>query len=316
MASPSAIFDEIVTTTLREHPTSLADNVSNENALWAWLNSRGRIKRIQGGYEIVEPLDYGGNTNFTRYAGYEPFGVGAQEVLTAAKWDWKQAAISITASGKELRMNSARAQLIDLAEARINSARRDMANSLSVDTYSLGTADGGKQIGGMQQLITSNGEGTVGGIDSATWPFWANKFKDGAGATAATITLRMNELWLDTKRGTDKTDLITSSNELYALYWNSLQDKQRYASEDKAVAGFQSLMYVTASIVNDGGSGIPANTMYFNNSKYMKLVVHRDADMAVLEDRKPVNQDAVVIPIIWQGNLALSNRARQGVLFD
>jgi hypothetical protein len=33
-----------------------------------------------------------------------------------------------------------------------------------------------------------------------------------------------------------------------------------------------------------------------------------------MEQKASVNQDAVVIPIIWQGNLCTSNRALQGVL--
>jgi len=42
--------------------------------------------------------------------------------------------------------------------------------------------------------------------------------------------------------------------------------------------------------------------------------VHKDADMDMPEELRPYNQDAVVMPILWMGNLVVSNRRLQGVL--
>ena len=68
MASPNSTFTEIVTTTLREHPDVVADNVSDHNALYRRLKQRGKIKKLDGGYEIVRPLDYAENATFQRLA--------------------------------------------------------------------------------------------------------------------------------------------------------------------------------------------------------------------------------------------------------
>ncbi len=69
MASPNSVFTEIVTTTLRNHPNEIADNVSNHNALYNRLNKKGGIKRTaSGGYEIVRPLDYAENSTYQRLA--------------------------------------------------------------------------------------------------------------------------------------------------------------------------------------------------------------------------------------------------------
>lgn len=66
MATPSAVFTELVTTTLREHPSSISDNVSKHNALYNRLATRGKIKQVlDGGYEIVEPLEYAENSTLT-----------------------------------------------------------------------------------------------------------------------------------------------------------------------------------------------------------------------------------------------------------
>ena len=68
MASPNSTFTEMVTTTLRNHPTEVADNVSKHNALYRRLKNGGRIKKLSGGYNIVRPLEYAENSTLTLLA--------------------------------------------------------------------------------------------------------------------------------------------------------------------------------------------------------------------------------------------------------
>ena len=67
-------------------------------------------------------------------------------------------------------------------------------------------------------------------------------------------------------------------------------------------------------MIFDGGSGIPGAHMYFLNTDYFNLCVHEDANMTVLDQVKPFNQDAAVVPVIWMGNMTISNRSLQGVM--
>ncbi len=151
MPSPNSVFTEMVTTTLRNHPSEVTDNVSKNNALYSRLKSRGKIKKLSGGYEIVRPLDYAENSTYQRYAGYDTLNVQASDVLSAAKFDWVQAAIHVTASGRELRMNNGKEQIIDLASARTRNAMRTAANNMSLDVYSDGSLT--NQMGGLAHLI-------------------------------------------------------------------------------------------------------------------------------------------------------------------
>jgi hypothetical protein len=66
MPSPGASFTELVSTTLREHPSTVADNVSNNNALYRRLKARGKVKLVDGGYELVRALEYAQNNTFQR----------------------------------------------------------------------------------------------------------------------------------------------------------------------------------------------------------------------------------------------------------
>ncbi len=319
MPSPNATFTEIVTTTLRNHPSEIADNVSANNALYRWLQRKGKIRRLDGGYEIIRPLDYAENATYQRYSGYDTLNVQASDVLSAARYPWVQAAVHVTASGFELRVNSGRNQIIDLAEARVTNAMRTAANNMSLDIYSNGSL--ANQMGGLAHIVQTNGVGTVGGIDSSTFPFWQNKFREIAGTNAwskSTIKGEMNALWLSLVRQTDKPDLIVSTHDFYAAYWESLQDLQRYTDTQSAAAGFSSLKFVTADVIFDSNANFATNgeTMYFLNTDYIELVVHRQANWTQLDDKVSLNQDAVVIPIIFQGQLVCSNRALQGVLID
>lgn len=297
MPSPNSVFTEMVTTTLRNHPTEVSDNVSANNALYSRLKKRGKIKALSGGYEIVRPLDYAENATYQRYSGFDTLNVNASDVLTAAKYDWVQAAINVVASGRELRMNSGKEQLIDLAAARLKNAQRTAANNMSIDLYSSGAL--ANQMGGLAQIIQTNGQGTVGGINSTTYTFWRNKFLEATGTnlvTKANIKGFMNTLYLDLVRGSDKPDLIVSSHDFFAMYWESLQDLQRYAESDSATAGFKSLKYVDADVIFDSNTNFAttAERMYFLNTNYLEMVEHRDARWTTMDEKMSVNQDGEI----------------------
>ena len=320
MASPSSVFTELVTSTLRNHPSEIADNVSQNNALWRYLKRKGKIDLEDGGYEIVRNLDYANNSTYQRYSGYDTLNIGQTQVLTAAKFDWMQAAVNVTASGRELRMNSGDNAIFNLSKAKLKNAVRTASNYMSIDVYSDGALT--NQMGGLAYIIQTNGQGTVGGINSATYTFWRNQFLEATGTnlvTKANIKGFMNTLYLSLVRGADKPDLIVSSHDFFAMYWESLQDQQRYTNDkDEATAGFRALKYVDADVIFDSNSNFSttAEKMYFLNTDYLGLVVHRDANWSQMDDKVSVNQDAVVIPMLWMGNLVCSNRSLQGLLLD
>ncbi len=319
MPSPNSVFTEMVTTTLRNHPTEVSDNVSRHNALYNRLSRRGNLKTVRGGYEIVRPLDYAENGTYQRFSGFDTLNVTGSDVISAAKYDWVQAAVHIVASGREMRMNNGPEQLIDLAESRTKNAMRTAANNMSVDLYSSGAL--ANQMGGLAHVIQTNGQGTVGGINSTTYSFWRNQFREAAGTgtwSKSTIKGEMNAIYLSCVRGGDKPDLIVSSHDFFAAYWESLQDLQRYASADEGTAGFRALKYVDADIIFDSNTNFAttAERMYFLNTNYLEMVVHRDANWSTADEKVSLNQDAVVIPVFWQGNLVCSNRSLQGILID
>lgn len=320
MASPN--LSEIITTTLRNRSGKLNDNMSDNNALLYRLRERGNVKPFGGGRTIVEELEYADNSTYTRYSGYDTLNISPSDVFTAAEFNIKQCAVAVSISGLEELQNSSGERVIDLLESRIKNAERTMMNNMSVDIYSDGTADGGKQVGGLQLLVSdAPTSGTVGGIDRATWSFYQNQLYDFSVETvtpsASTIQSAMNTLYLRCARGTDRPDLIVMDNIYFGYYWASLQANQRFTNEKMAAAGFDNLKFMGADVVFDGGIGgaCPAQHAYFLNTNYLRLRPHRDRNMAPLNpDRFSVNQDALVKLIGWAGNMTLSNAFLQGVM--
>lgn len=321
MASPNSVFTELVTTTFRKHSKEIKDNMSKNNALLNRIYSKGNVRREDGGLSIVTPLDYAENNTYQRYSGYDTLNIGASDVISAAEFQWRQIAINVVASGLELRTNSGDTRIVNLVKARMKNAMRTFKNNFSADVYSDGTL--ANQINGLQALVADAGTGTVGGIDSSTWTFWKNKVQSaasplqGGGAitpSATTIESLMLPLWLTLTRGDDAPDLIVMANDYFTFFEVSQTSIKRYTDTAKADAGFTSLKYKNADVIYDGGSGITDAHAYFLNTDYMEMVVHKDADMTVMDEMKPYNQDAAVVPILWMGNLTVSNRSLQGVM--
>lgn len=316
MPSPNSTFTELVTTTFRNVKKSAADNLSNRNALLGYMKKHGNIDTEDGGLTIATPLDYASNGTYQRYSDWDLLNISASDVISSAEYQWRQVAINVVASGRELRINSGKNQIFNLAKARMKNAMRTFNNNFTSDLYSAGTLS--NQINGLQAIVADTATNTVGGIDASAFTFWQNKVMDASdnSVTPSATTIEgslMLPLWLQLDRGPDDCpDLIVMDNVYYQYFENSQVSLKRYNDTTKATAGLNSLKYKTADVIFD--STIPSNHAYFLNTQYLKLVVHKDANMEVMDELKPVNQDGVVIPILWMGNLVCSNRAMQGVI--
>ena len=321
MPNPSTVFSELVTTTFRNHRKNVIDALSNHNALYRMLGKGSKVRSESGGTTIAQPLEYAANQTYQRYSGLDVLNTSQSEVFSAAEYQWRQIALHVIASGRELRVNNGPERIINLAKSRVKNAMRTFANNFSVDMYSDGTLT--NQIGGLQSLVADAGTGTVGGIDSSAWTFWKNKVQSaaaplqGGGAitpSSTTIESLMLPLYIELTRGGDHPDTIVSSNDYYTFFEQSQTSLKRYMGEDEVTAGFLAMRYKNSKVIFDGNSGIPTAHMYFLNTNYLELVVHEDANLTVVEEQRPYNQDGSVTPILWMGNLTVTNRMLQGVL--
>lgn len=326
MAFANADISDIMATTIESRTGTVADNVTKNNLILTKLSKRGNIKMFGGGRVILQELSFQANGNAGWYAGYDLLPIAAQDVVSAAQYDIKQAACPVTISGLDQLQNSGREQIIDLMEARISVAESSMANLISQGLYSDGTAAGGKQIDGLfKQVSNAPATGVVGGIDRANWPFWRNQVFDastdgGAPTSATNIQSYFNRLWAKTVRGQDRVDLIMVDNIYWQFYMASLQAIQRFSDSELAKLGFVTVKFMDADVCLDGGIGgyMPASTAYFLNTKYIHYRPHRSRNMVPLspDKRYSVNQDAATQILAWAGNLTMSGGQFQGVMIE
>ena len=219
-------------------------------------------------------------------------------------------------NGLEQIQNSGKEAVHNLLKSRIRNLEKSLKNTIATGLFADGTGTSSKEIGGLQLLVSDAGTGTVGGIVSSTWTFWQNykyDFSDNS-VTPGTTTIQhaMNSSWVNTVRGADKIDMWVGDSVYWTYYLESLQANQRFTDDKMAQAGFMNIMYMTAPVFFD--DQCPASHMYGLNTDYLFLRPAKGREFVPLGEKASVNQDAIVMPVVWAGNLTISNRSLQSVI--
>lgn len=316
MAFPNV--SDIIATTIESRSKTIADNVTKNNVILAKMSMGGRVKTVSGGTKIYQELSFAENGNAGWYSGYDLLPVAAQDVLSAAEFEFKQAACPVTISGLEMLQNSGKEQMIDLLEERIGVSESTMANLCAEGIYSDGTANGGKEITGLDLAVpTTPTTGTYGGISRDTYTFWRSYY-DATTVSAANVGTLLNAAWASLVRGADRPDLIVMDSLYWAFYVAALQAQQRFMSPETGALGFPTLKFMDADVALDGGIGgfATTSTCYMLNTKYLHYRPHAQRNMVPLSPnrRYAVNQDAEVQILAWAGNLTSSGSQFQGRL--
>jgi hypothetical protein len=308
VANPN--YDTILSTTLANHRAKLVDTVFSARPFFFFLKQAGQIRQISGGHKIVTPLIHGLNTTAASYSMYDPIATTAQDGISAAEFPWKQFAATVAIAGIEEAKNSGEEEVIDLLEAKIMQAEETIIEKL--DEMAIagdGTGNSGKDWAGLDRLVKAHpNDTTVGGINPTTNAYWASTRY----ATAEALTIgRMSNIYNSISVGNDQPNLILGTQALYEKYESLLQPQLRFSDSTTADAGFQNLLFKGAPVVYD--TYVPASHLYFLNTKYLKLVGHKDNWFKPTPFVRPNNIDARFAQIICYGNFTVSNRKRQGV---
>lgn len=317
MASPNSSVGDIAATTLAGYSGTLADNVTNHNALFRQINKKGN-KQTATGLLIRQELEYATNATGMWYSGVENLSVEFTETFTAADYSYKQLAGNAVFSGLDEIQNSGKEAVHNLIKSRISNLEKSLRNLVATALYADGTGSNGKEIGGLQLIVADTNTNTVGTISGSTYSWWRNYVYDfstnSVTASSTTIQHAMNQAWMNTIRGADRPDIITAAQDYFVFYMESLQANQRFTDDKGAGAGFTNLTYMggAAPVIYDDQA--PTHHMYFLNSDYLFVRPAKGREFIPLGEKSAVNQDALVMPIVWAGNMTCSNRARQAVV--
>ena len=316
MATPNSSFSDIITTTFQGYSGKIADNITNHNALLRQIERKGNMMPATG-RSIVQEIDFAENGTVMWYTGAETLDTSVSDTFTAAEFQYKQLAGNVVITGLEEVQNSGREAIHNLLRARMTNLDRSLRNTVATALYADGTGSGGKEFGGLQELVADVNTNTVGGISGSTYSWWRNYVYDfstnGVTASATTIQTAMNTAWLEVIRGSDKPDIIVAGTTYYTYYWDSLLANQRFQSEKGAGAGFTNLTYKgECPVVFDDQCA--ATRMYMLNTDYLFVRPAKGRWLKPLPDKSSVNQDAMVMPVVLAGNMTTSNRSLQAVI--
>ena len=300
-------FDALLSTTLANYRDQLTDNVFTARPLTYFLMDKGRIRMVNGGTKIVEPLIYGSNSTVASYSGYDSLSRTPQQGITAAEYEWKQYAASITISGIEEAKNNGEQEIINLLEAKIMQAEESLREGFNQMFFGSGTGNSGKDWNGLGNIVEASG--TVGGIDRSTETWWRSYEEN----TATALTLaQMATAYNTVSVGNDHPDMILTTQTLFEKYEALLVPQLRFTDTRTADAGFQNLLFKAAPVAYDVHA--PAGTMFFLNSKYLTLVGHSQKWFAQTAFVSPEDVDAKYALIMCYGNLTCRNAKKQGKL--
>ena len=316
-------IDEIFATTLNNYKKTLEDNVFGAFPLFDFMNTKGGAKVLEDtAAPIIVPLMYGINTTVKSYSGYDTFDVTPQGGIGDAIYTMKQIAGTVVIDRFSKRKNAGRSQIINLVSAKMKQLELSFQDALSTMIFADGSGNSSKDIDGLAKLVsdTPTASGTVGGFDQSVYTWWENYQAAGTHTSAAydKLIADIGLAYNTVSKKKDHPDLIITTQTLYEGIEGLLVKTINYNSDAlgsglrDANLGFENIKYRGTVITYD--EDCTASHLYLLNTKYLKLNVDRETDFITLETERPINQDATVTPILWYGNLTVSNRKRQGVL--
>ena len=314
----------LVTTTMNKWSENVFDSVLNRNALLFCFKNLGKLKNMVGNKNIgsiaVAP---GGSAieedvalNPTSNAGWVGYNEDlkideANDITAKATFDWKIVYANAVAFKAQMLANqSSKYRKHDMVKTIIENAENTLVNNIGEGLFNLTSANP-KAPNGLPELITDDGAGTVGGIDSGTYAGWKNQVEElAASHTPAQLKQAMGNLYRKCRQG---VDLIVAHPDLYGEYESALTANVHPTSM-KALenAWFEYLRFHNAVVIWD--ENCPKNRMYFLNTRAIKLNFMKGAEITVGDVEHPAGTQKHIWPVTAMLNWSIKARRDLGVL--
>lgn len=318
----------LIATTVEHMMPTLEEQVFTSTPLAYALKQAGQIQNVPGGLSIVQDLIYAEAANVGSYSDYDVFATDPNVGISAAEFPWRQFYGLFHYSGIEAAMNSGEEAILRLIESRMKQLELSMSEELERQMFDDGSGNSGKDIDGLAAVVNDANPswGNLGGIDRSSNAYWRSVAVDHAGdngSTAGLLQSNMRNLYNSISKGREHPSIGIATQEAFELYEGELIDQARFADQDMADGGFQSLLFkgmpITFSEYADYGftnSSVAdaEDPIWFLNLDYLGVRYLADTWFSPQEPKGPVNQDATYQYILCYLNLVVLNASRQGVL--
>jgi len=244
-----------------------------ENAALSVLERMGFIQNVSLGENIEIPVDYRSNPDTAILASdQDAASLLKTEVLTSAVFDIAQLNVPVTWTKGDDAKNPSENQKIALVKTLLENAIQSHDDLIEQRIFT-SSAIGGVEVNGLDDLVPTDGQGTVGGIDAAVETWWQNAadtYVDGSDIEAT-----MTSVYNEAAKGSGAQLLpkvLISGSTPHSLFESQLQAQQRFGNGGDANAGFKNLKFKNADYVFSQYGG---DEIYFLNPKNYNLVVSK-----------------------------------------
>lgn len=246
-----------------------------ENAALRVLEKMGFVKRINFGENIEVPLDYRANPDIAvLVADQDEHALVKTEVISSAVYEIAQISEPVTWTKGDDAKNPSENQKIDFVKGLLENGINSHDDLVEQLIFTTSTA-GGVEVNGLDTLVPTSGQGTVGGIDASVETFWRNH-ADTYLADGSDIEAVFTEAHNECMKGSGSSlgpKLLLSGSDPHVLYESQLQTLQRYSSTDVGDGGFKSLKFKGSDYIFSQYGGAK---VYFLNPKSFQLVVSKE----------------------------------------
>lgn len=298
----------LIATTLSKYGKTLSDNIHKAIPALAWLAMKKRVTE-DGGATIIRSVVYGSNSTASFYSSDDVLDTTIQDNFTAAQWQWRQAAASVTVTGRIEMQNAGSSQVISYAKAQIDNALASLKEV--IDQKMFASAQSGPNITPLNAIV--NNTGTVGDINGGTNTWWQSQVQ-ASGSFAARGLSDLRLVWdnVSVRMPAGGPDLMLSDQTSYEAYEATLVPTVRYSDTYMGDLGFSNLRYKEAVWTWDPNT--TTGNIFLLNSKALELVQHQNRLFTMSEWVKPADQDLKTAQLFWAGELTTSNRRKLGLL--
>ena len=332
-----AVQNDILSSTARARSKKALDNLFTTVPLLDHIKKAGGVEEINGGQRITRAAILAEHSNITQLStGYESIAAGVADVLRSPEFEWCDFVAPIIITKKEELSNRGDDAVISIADARMKSVmgmlkreweKQAIAGSSTVLTE-MQTLNGfGSALGWFEEGTFGSGQSnSVGGLSKSTYQGqnWNNQVADAgdnfnssrAGEGAMTDLMIQTQLYAP--EGT--VDLILASPTSYKLYKQSLRAQEQYVKETVLDGGRLALAFSGALIYVENNLGFTESgtdaSMYFLNSKSMKVVFDKDANFSLSDFQDKSGYAAREAHLYVRTQLVADHLASMGVLIN
>lgn len=281
-------------------------------------------EKLDGGTKIGSPVILDGQQDDTTggwYQGAEELSDAERDDITRAEVDWKNGYETVLIAKTDINKNKgSKTQILNLLTSKVKIAGNRFDSRIAKSVF--GSAANAKELNGLQQVISATVDYAGLAIGDIKDEFGANAWlayvNDISAVASGALTEKHMQVTLGrATEGKMRPGWACMKQDVYDEVWGLLKEHQRILVEDSSFNGAghdqrKILMYNGIPHLID--SHMKAQSIYYINSEFTKLYVHKDEDMTTQSFPFLETSNAIKERVLFMGNIFCNNRNKNAEL--